>query len=239
MFARIVSSVIAVVMLLSTAGMPPVYAAGAASEAKVPMPYLVRVSFAPGATSAVVDGELTTRAWQDFVVRGSAGYTMLASLTANNTSASFHVFRRYYRAQLWGRGDGKTTWQRALPASGDYIIRVSGPISTVFSLNVEMPAILRFKRGAYATTVTGHTTDNRINSYMAWGRANQTLTATLVSPTEVGITVYGLTDGVPMVRAVSGAVTWNGKLASSQYYVIDVVPSITSTVNYTLSVEIR
>jgi hypothetical protein len=236
MFVKIVSSIVALVMLLGTTGVQPVYAS---SEAKPAMPFLVRVSFAAGATSAVVDGELATRTWQDFVIRGTAGYTLLVSLTANNMDTSFKVYRRYYRAPLWGRGDGKTTWQRALPASGDYIIRVSGPISTVFSLNAVIPAIIRFKRGTYGSTVTGHTSDNRINSYMAWGRAGQILTATLLSPTDVGITVYGLTDGVPMARAVSGAVTWNGKLPYSQYYVIDVVPSISTTVNYTLGVEIR
>ena len=237
MFAKLVSSIVALTIFLSSAIVPTAFAAAVDKPAL--MPYLVRISFAPGATSAAVEGDLATRTWQDFVVRGTAGYTMLVSLTANNTSTSFRVYRRYFRTPLWGRGDGATTWQRALPVTGDYIVRVSGPIGTVFSLNVEMPAIIRFKRGTFGSTVTGHTSDNRINSYLAWGRAGQTLTATLVSPSNVGITVYGLNDGVPMVRAVSGAVTWSGVLPFSQNYVIDVVPSISTTLNYTLSVEIR
>lgn len=236
MFTKLVSSVVAVFFFMGTAIVSPAYATS--TTAPEAMPWLVRISFATGATSAVVDGDFTTRTWQDFVIRGNAGHTMIVSLTASDPSTHFIVFRRYTRYALWGRGDGLTIWQRALPYNADYIIRVFGPIGSNFSLNAAMPAIIRFPRGTWGTTVTGHTSDNRINSYLAWGRQGQILTATLTAPGDMGITVYGLIDGIPMVRAVNGAVSWSGRLQSSQNYVIDVVPSISTTIYYTLDVTI-
>ncbi|MCL5274700.1 MAG: hypothetical protein M1434_08140 [Chloroflexi bacterium] len=232
---KILFSLMAFVLFLGTASSPAAYAA---SNADTP-PLTRRISFAAGATSGLVEGDLTAFGYQNFLVRAGAGSTMSVSLTANNTSAYIRVYRRFYWGALWGSGDGATTWTRVLPASGDYVVQVVGPAGTHYSLNVVIPARIRFAYGAYSGTVTGHTDSSRINSYIAWARAGQTMTATLTSSGDpMGITVYGLTDGIPLVRAVSGATSWSGVLPASQNYIIDAAPSTGNPVSYSLTLTI-
>ncbi len=232
---KLLFSLISMILLLGATGGPVALAAG---NADIP-PLTQRISFAAGATSGSVSSTLTAFGYQNFLVRAGAGNTMSVSLTSDNTNAYFRVYRRYYWGALWGRGDGATTWSRVLPADGDYVVRVYGPAGTHYSLNVVIPARIRFAYGAYSGTVTGHTDSSRINSYIAWARADQTMTATVTSSGgAMGITVYGYNDGIPLVRAVSGATSWSGKLPASQNYIIDATPAAGSAISYTLTLTI-
>ena len=233
---KILFSLVAFVIIFGATSSPAVFAQSSAAPTS---PLTQRISFAAGATSGSVQGDLTAFGYQNFLVRAGAGSTMSVLLTANNSSANIRVYRPYYWGALWGSGDGATTWTRTLPANGDYVVRVAGPAGTHYSLNVVIPARIRFAYGAYSGTVTGHTDSSRTNSYIAWARAGQTMTAVVTSSGDaMGITIYGLTDGVPLVRAASGVSTWSGKLPASQSYIIEVVPSTNKPFSYSLTLTI-
>lgn len=54
----------------------------------------------------------------------------------------------------------------------------------------------------------------------------------------VGLTIYGLQDGQPLVRATGGATSFNGKLPTTQDYILNVVPAVDST-TFTMTVTVN
>ena len=82
-------------------------------------------------------------------------------------------------------------------------------------------------------------------TYLLRARNGQVMTATLsstanVSPTApaLGLTIYGFSDGVPLVRAESSATSWSGVLSGTQDYVIEAVPAIDTPITFTLGVTV-
>ncbi len=220
-------------------GSTPLYAlivAGPASTGSG----VTRITFAAGATEASVQGGLPAGQSQDFAVSARQGQTMMLDLSSSSNSATLFV---------WGAQGinpqvirmTPTGWLGVLPATEDYIIRVSaGSTATNFSLNVTIPQRIVFAPGAIAATVNGTTSARRTVTYLLRASVGQTMTATLNAPADsVGLTIYGLSDGIPLVRAVSGATSFTGQLPGTQDYVIEVVPAVDATINFSLKVIVQ
>ncbi len=201
---------------------------------------VTRITFAPGATEASVQGSLPAGQSQDFAVSARQGQTMMLDLSSSSNSATLSV----WGAQGINPQVIRTTptgWLGVLLATEDYIIRVSaGSTATNFSLNVTIPQRIVFAPGAIAATVNGTTSARRTVTYLLRASVGQTMTATLNAPADsVGLTIYGLSDGIPLVRAVSGATSFTGQLPGTQDYVIEVVPAVDATINFSLKVIVQ
>ena len=125
-------------------------------------------------------------------------------------------------------------------ADQDHVIELFGNTKdTNFSLNVTIPRRISFNKGAVSAMVTGKTGGHRSVTYLLRASGGQTMTAALTSPNNnVGLTIYGLSDGQPLVWAVSEAKSWTGKLPATQDYMIVAVP-VVDTASFTLQVTVK
>lgn len=196
-----------------------------------------KLSFSPGGTSVSVTTNINKGDIKKYLIRANKGQMLMVS---SFSPANDVVF------DLDGISDGSiiarsvTEWNFWLTATQDYLISVKpGGESSNFTLNVTAPANIVFKAGEISATVSGHIQDHATNRYLARANQGQIMTVTITSPDdEVLLTVYGLDDGVPLVRHVSGASEWTGKLPATQDYVIDAV-SVGSETDFSLKVTIK
>jgi hypothetical protein len=213
----------------------------------LPTPYptlrpgpVVRISFQTGATSAVVDGLVAVGGQNRYRLRASAQQLMMLGL--------YSPVEDVYLA-VRGETDGRTllaadarsaAWQGQSPITQDYRITVyGGQVDAEYSLSVIIPRRISFKSGATSTRVQGNVAVQSTVTYLAHARGGQTMTVTITAPyDDVLLTIYGLEDGQPLVRAVSGATSWSGTLPGTQDYVIDVVGTDAAR-RYILDVDIE
>lgn len=83
-----------------------------------------RLSFKPGASSTVVDGSLKGYETVDYVLGAKAGQTMTVTLKTASTSTYFNVLPPGSEAALFTGSTSGSEWTGALPADGDYRVRV-------------------------------------------------------------------------------------------------------------------
>jgi len=135
---------------------------------------------------------------------------------------------------------GATSWTGQLPATQDYVIEaVSVGEATNYSLQVIIPYTIKFAPGGTSAVVEGHVAGGSFVRYLLRAMAGQTMTVNIISPNQdVLLAIYGLDDGQPLVRSVSGATSWTGVLPGTQDYVIDAV-SVGGDTSFTLEVTVK
>jgi hypothetical protein len=91
-----------------------------------PSPRKERVTFPKGASSATIKGNLKGGADVDYLVRAAAGQTLEVKLKATNGQNYFNVLPPGSAnvAMFTGNMSAEQSWSGALPADGDYAIRV-------------------------------------------------------------------------------------------------------------------
>lgn len=98
-----------------------------------PSPSTQRITFAPGAVSATVNGVTP----QKYVLKAMRGQTMYVDLFTNGAPAQVRI--ETAGGQLLGTADQNYGWSGSLPATQDYYFRVTAPpggANTSFSLRV-------------------------------------------------------------------------------------------------------
>ncbi|MGE5141335.1 MAG: hypothetical protein ACM3JD_17850, partial [Rudaea sp.] len=202
-----------------------------------------RITFAPGATQAFANGSLAAEQTQDYLIQINGGQTMILTLSSPVTGAAkvSVLGTTGPNPNVINANPDGWYWLGTLPVTQDYMIRVrAGAAPTTFSLNVVVPQRISFAPGTISASTPGTTSARRTVSYLLKANMHQMMTVTLLAPPgTAAITVYGLIDGTPLVRYVSGAMTWTGQLPATQDYVIEVVPAIDGTVNYTLNTFVQ
>jgi hypothetical protein len=83
-----------------------------------------RISFAPDAISATVNGSTPGGTISSYVLQASAGQTMTISLDAPANTASLSIYGFTDGQTLVRSATGSTYWSGVLPSSQDYIIDV-------------------------------------------------------------------------------------------------------------------
>lgn len=234
MFARLFRAFALSVLALSVlAPLPVAQAAGGPP----------RVSFDRGATNGVVSGSLAANETKTYVLRALADQVMFLNTTSSTNGV---------RVSVVGSGKGEPTvlsqssdganWTGRLPATQDYVVSVSANNNAAtFSVNITIPRRITFKRGATSAAVTGSVVNRRTLTYILRAAKGQTMTATLATPqaNTMALTLYGLSDGQPLVRAGgAGVSSWTGTLPGNQDYIIQAVPGVDSTA-FTLSVTVK
>jgi hypothetical protein len=199
-----------------------------------------RLSFAAGATSAGISGDLAGGAVREFRVRASANQIMFVDVTSPKNDVFIEVFGVTGGQALVRASDKRAHWQGTLPSNQDYLIRlVSTGSAAPFGLKVTIPRRITFAAGATSATLPGTVAAGTTNTYVFRALAGQTVTASLTSsgqPAWVGI--YGLGDGKPVVGVTPGITTVTGKLPANQDYILHAV-SNGSTSSYSLVLTIK
>ncbi|HYY58301.1 MAG TPA: hypothetical protein VE842_13285 [Pyrinomonadaceae bacterium] len=84
-----------------------------------------RVRFARGRTTTVIKDAVVRGTRDRYVLRASAGQTLIAHITSLENNAVFDIYARGGKRILDGAQE-TTDWTGELPRSGDYVIEVGG-----------------------------------------------------------------------------------------------------------------
>ena len=102
-----------------------------------------------------------------------------------------------------------------------------------------IPARIQFAPGAISAVIPGQLAGGEVNYYLAGARGGQTMTVRILSPdNDIFLTIYGMSDGSPLVRAMMGQTAWSGVLPMTQDYMIEAVSTGRAS-GYSLEVIIQ
>jgi hypothetical protein len=201
----------------------------------------IRLNFSTGATFGTSSITLSPGQTATYILACGNGQPMMVSVDSAAHDGTFSLSGAN-GVVLVPESAHQATWQGLLPATQDYYIKViAGASGGNYILGVTVASRIQFASGATSATLTGTTVNGYTVSYVARASAGQTMTIHL-TPSPAGnaaLTIWGLTDGNPYQRAVSGSPDFNMVLPSTQDYIIDVVPMAGMVVNYSMTVEIH
>ncbi len=121
---------------------------------EVPLPQAIRIQFAAGGTSAIVEGEVDAGQTVYYVLSASATQTMNVKVSSPNSDVYLGVFGAD-RQELLNNSTQDTLWSGTLPTTQDYYIGLTPADGrTSYSLSVEIPP-LRTEPTANTTPVAG------------------------------------------------------------------------------------
>ncbi len=199
-----------------------------------------RISMKTGRTAAVVSGHVDKNGRTTYIVGASASQYMMAR--ADSASANLWLeIKAPDGTTLSKASDQHNPWQGTLPKDGDYTVTVVNTGDAAdFNLSVTIPVRVSFKSGATSASLDGFVGGKETNTYLLKALKNQTMTVTIDSDNDdVFLTIYGLTDGNPYVRYVTGKTTFTFDLPSTQDYVIECVNTGSSGENYTIDFVVK
>lgn len=205
-----------------------------------PLAQARRISFAAGATSAEVQGQVAAGKIDEYVLKALQGQWMMVSIFSPRNDVFLAIAglsdgQPYLRAAT-----GATSWQMKLPATQDYSLKaVSSGAASSYILQVTIPARITFKPGTTGASLDGRVSAQGQVEYTLRALKGQRMTVSLQSPrNDVLLEIYGLEDGQPLVRVPVGATNWSGILPMTQDYSIKAV-SVGAATTYKLSVTVK
>jgi hypothetical protein len=106
-------------------------------------------------------------------------------------------------------------------------------------LSADTVTRIAFVTGATSADVNGNLAPQAVQSYILDAAWNQVMLATVkASGSQVNLEIYGQQDGGYLTRFSDHATAWKGWLPRTQSYIVRVVNTGSSAVDYTLSIEI-
>jgi hypothetical protein len=198
-----------------------------------------RIQFATGSTFYETSGSIQQGNQLSFIV--SAGKNQLMMLDVGSRNRDVYLAVTGADGSVLVQSSSQlNTWQGTLPLSEDYRITLTaGGGDSNYDLTVTIPAIIQFAAGATSTLIQGQVFANANTNYMLYALAGQTINVAIKSAKQnVLLTLYGVSDGQPIIRAASGATQYTGILPASQYYMIVAVTPGTD-VQFALQITIK
>jgi hypothetical protein len=195
---------------------------------KLPSPSHTRIEFISGTTSHKSDlQELANGDSDEYILGALAGQELTVSIPPDSSPAEGFVLNISGAdgSVLVSESAQTNLWTGTLPATQDYIIRVTNQGNTAYyQLQVNIPARIKLTAGETSNTLQGRLVIGLdSNTYLLQAQAGQTLTVTTTSPNNnacLTITTR-MTDGtyVPLVNAASHpTTTWSAMLPSGPDY---------------------
>ncbi len=183
-----------------------------------------RLIMGPGRTVVYADDNFAGGATTTYLVGAQAGQFMMAMINSANQTLALQI-QAPDGSSLVTASQKLNYWQGTLPLDGDYRVAVVADSSGgSFDLSVTIPARITFKSGAVSASATGSVAAHGITTYLLRALQGQTMSVKVTSPSaDVFLTIYGLEDGNPYVRSVTGQTSATLKLPTTQDYVIQCV----------------
>ncbi|MEO8392531.1 MAG: hypothetical protein ABI700_06025 [Chloroflexota bacterium] len=222
----------------------------------IPQPPAVtqRISFAPGGTSATVNGQVDGTLLDTYLLNARAGQYMQVSVTSPGGNVYLTVVSPFgsplARAQA-----GAQSFAGTLPENGDYTLQVSAPSGTPltnYTLGVSVtgsPAQpppqagpttrINFPPGGTSAQVAGQVGGYFVNYYLVNAQAGQFMQTSVTSPGNNVFMTVAAPSGAILASAPAGAKSYSGTLTESGDFTlrISTIPGGALT-NYTVSVSI-
>ena len=118
-----------------------------------PPPQAIRIQFAAGSTSAVIDGNIQAGQTVYYVLKASATQTMSVKISSPNGDVYLGVLGAD-RTVLLPSSNLDTIWSGTLPTTQDYYLSLTSSSTTSYTLSVNIPP-LPAAPTTYATPVSG------------------------------------------------------------------------------------
>jgi len=201
------------------------------------LPAATRINFLTYATAGVVTGTIQPGQSLYYVLNAAQGQPMIAMIDSLNQDVTMTI-KTAGGTSLLNAGQNLSA---LLPVSEDYYITVMGGASSEnFTLTVEIPFRISFPFSKNNTILEGRTAGGYVVSYVIFAQQGQSMEVDLNGVgKDAALTIYGLSDGQPYIRSVTGATTFSLKLPISQDYIIDVVPNAGQEIGFTLVVTVN
>jgi hypothetical protein len=195
----------------------------------------VRISFAVGTTSAVVEGELALAETQHYVLNIAAGQLLEISISPQDTRLA--IYGADGTVLKSGMGGG-AFFRGTVPSTQDYILDV-GPATGAgsFTMSVIIPVRISFAVGATSATVEGHLAARQTQYYVLRASGGQLMEVNATPEGKVRLIIYGA-DGTVLMSGMGGGASFSGTLPSDQDYIV-AVDAGPEAAGYTLEVSIE
>ncbi len=180
-----------------------------------------RILFAPGATSAAVQGNLTAGGSQQYYLRVRAGQILIVEA---DSPQAIQMAVQGADGTVLKANSSADFFRGVVPITQDYVVTLTaGSQGSAYNLTVTVPERISFAPGATSATVHGNLAPNAIGHYVIRALAGQTMTIkTMSSQGQIVLVVYGA-DGTVLQSDHAGASSFSGTLPTTQDYLIEVV----------------
>jgi hypothetical protein len=196
----------------------------------------VRISFAAGATSAVVEGELAPAETQHYVLNIAAGQLLEISISPQD-KVRLAIYGADGTVLKSGMG-GVAFFRGTVPSTQDYILDV-GPATEAgpFTMHVIIPVRISFAAGATSATVEGNLAARQTQYYVLRASGGQLMEVNATPEGMVRLIIYGA-DGTVLMSGMGEGASFSGTLPSDQDYIV-AVEAGPQAVAYNLEVSIQ
>jgi hypothetical protein len=106
----------------------------------MPLPQAIRIQFAAGGTSAVINGQIEAGQTLYYVLQASATQTMNVKISSPNGDIYLGVFGADHQVLLDSTSQ-YVLWSGTLPATQDYYLSLTATTSGTYNLSVEIPPL--------------------------------------------------------------------------------------------------
>jgi hypothetical protein len=231
-------------------GAKPVREAAGAAPAPSASPTdtagLLRVRFARGTTSGIVNDSLRAGETRGYVIGAEQGQVMMVHAitwpvrqgSGPPDSATVRVYAVADGRELRVPSGEGALWSGRLPATGDYVVRVGAGGATAYTLAVQIPRPLSVGGADPTAAIRGTAPSRAPVDYIVAGQGGQTLAASVRRDDPATLHVYGLDDGEQLAPLSERRRLWAGTLPAPQDYIISVVPAEEGA-GYELTVTLR
>jgi len=206
-----------------------------------------RIQFAPGATSATVDGQVNFPARTDYLVAASAGQEMQVEIVSAEAEANFAI-RGVQDGQPYKQLENEDrSFTFTLPSTQDYLLSVASPgkrgafqlvvtvVNATGSQPEQQPIPIQFGLGETAAEYGGRLAAGATQEFILRAAAYQNMT--ISSSGDVLLAVTGA-DGTPYKRFSVGGPSFALSLPETQDYFISVQAAGPAT-NYAMTVSVE
>lgn len=222
-----------------TALPPTATATQSASPTASTTPAAINIVFGAGMTTTEQDGNIQPKQVQTYTLSAGQNQAMMLAVNSNVGDVTLGVTEAdgtvlLDPAKKW------IDWQWILPKTEVYTISIYGGASAeTYALTAKVAQIVNFPAGTTSVTLPGSTPSGDVVAYSLACKVNQMLSASLNVPnTTAYIDIFGIATGT-LLSPNGHATSFNGTLASTQNYIIEVIPAHGQVVNYTLTVGVK
>jgi hypothetical protein len=205
---------------------------------------LLRVRFARGTTSGLVNDSLRAGETRGYLIGAEQGQVMMVHAITwpvrqgESPAAMVRVYSVAEGGELPAPAGAGPLWSGRLPSSGDYTVQVSAAGSTAYTLALQIPRRLTPTAGDPTAAIAGTAPSRAPVDYIIAGESGQTLAASVRESDPVTLHLYGLDDGEQLAPLPERRQMWAGKLPATQDYVVSVVPADEGA-RYELTITLR
>ena len=193
-----------------------------------------RIQFAPGGTSAIMQGKLEANSKLDYLLNAGADQTLEVTLSPSSglTLAIFGA-----DGSTIDSASSNLSFRGVLPKTQDYILELaSGSSATDYSMSVDLPQRIRFTTGSTSANLTGTVPADLSQFFILRAAKGQTLNVTATPQDKLQLIIYGV-DGSVLRSGMGEGASFTGVLPSTQDYIL-VLKSANQVQAFTLNVQI-